>query len=594
GSNRLMLLSHDAANDACAVDWTGSSWGTTTRLDNRLETTATRCLDGDWEPTGTRFIAVAGDRNTDPLSYKTWTPSGGWTPSSQNVWSQFPGLTTDQRWVQVRADPRGVGSAKLLIGTVDDGQDLVVTIWNGTALTDQTEVTASVGTLTYETFEIAFQLFGDPTEYTCEAEVTGSSDLGDWTELTWTVDSASTAASTSMTLQLYNHSAGAYPTSGDGYVSYTSGAADTDETRSQTITVNPAHFRDGAGGWRVKITAVKATDTPFKLKLDLVEFKPTTPQQTCSVEFTGTSDTNPWSSLAWAVDSAWSTGNISVTLQLYDYSAGSFPSSGDGYLAYTSSPMPNTDETRSQNITSSPTNFRDASGGWRMRITGTKAAATPFQLSLDLARFTPTGSTGHSASTVFTFTGIASDAPQSLKFKLVSDHTASGVSVTVQLWNYVTSSYATGGQGYAAYTSTGANETRWLNVTAGSADYVSGGEARLRITSTRSASFSQRVNLLKLDYSYAASGLPFDTYRTYTITVSDGATGDPRPHAGLVIFSNGTTVVFDGLSNPAYVNADENGTYELILKSSTVGGETFKLYVLVGGVAAEREIVQSP
>jgi len=590
-----MLLSHDAAADACAIDWTGSSWGTATQLDTRLETTATRCLDGDWEPTGTKFIAAAGDRNVDPISYKTWTPSGGWTPSSQNVWSQFSGLTTDQRWVQVRTDPRGVGDAKLLIGTVDDGKDLVVTAWNGTAMTSQIEVTASVGTLTYETFEIAYQLFGDPTEYTCEVEAAGSSNLEDWTELTWTVDSASTAASASVALQLYNHSAGAYPTGGDGYISYTSSPTPgTDETRSQTVTTNPTDFRDGDGSWRLKATAVKATDTPFRLKLDLVEIEPVSPQQICQVELTGTSDTNTWSSLVWTVDSAWSTANVSVTLQLYDHSVGGYPSSGDGYLAYTSSPTPDTDETKTQNITSGPADFRDAGGGWKLKITGAKTTATPFQLSIDLAGFTPTGDTGYSASTVFTFTGLASSSPQALRFKLVSDHTASNVGVTVQIWNYAASGYATSGQGYVSYTSTGANETRWLNITSGAADFVSGGEAKLRITSTHSSSFNQRVNLLKLDYSYAASGLPLGTYRTYTITVSDGVTGAPRPYAGLVIFSNGSTVVFEGLANPAYVHADEDGVYELALKSSTVGGETFKLQVLVGSTAAEREIVQSP
>lgn len=157
-SNRLMLLSLDRAYDACASDWTGSSWGATTRLDSRLETYSYRALDGDWEPTGSRFIAVAGDRNVDAISYKIWTPESGWDPSEPNVWTRYDGLTTDQRWVQVRHDPRGVGSAKLWIATLDDGYDLVLTKWNGSDMGDQIQVTSNVGTLSYESFEVEFQV----------------------------------------------------------------------------------------------------------------------------------------------------------------------------------------------------------------------------------------------------------------------------------------------------------------------------------------------------------------------------------------------------------------------------------------------------
>jgi hypothetical protein len=65
-SNRLMLLSHDAANVASGVDWTGSSWGSVNILDDMLETTDSRCLDGDWEPSGEKLIA-AGGRMVDVL-----------------------------------------------------------------------------------------------------------------------------------------------------------------------------------------------------------------------------------------------------------------------------------------------------------------------------------------------------------------------------------------------------------------------------------------------------------------------------------------------------------------------------------------------
>lgn len=366
GSNRLMLLSHGLSNVASAVDWTGSSWGTVNLLDVQLEGTDSRCLDGDWEPSGATFVAAAADRNVDALSFKTWTPLGGWVPSATNVWSTFSGLTRNQRWVQVRGGRRQSGVATMLIGTVDTSQTLIVTCWNGTAMSRQTTITSSVGTLTYETFQIAFP---------------------------------------------------------------------------------------------------------------------------------------------------------------------------------------------------------------RIIAAGT-----------------------YSASTVFSFTGISADPPSAVRFKIVSDHNVSNVGVVVQAWDYSSSSYASGGQGYLSYTSAGANETAWLNITSGMANFIQAGSAMLRISSQSSDPFKQRVNLVNLDCSYPSTSpdLPFNTYRTFRITILDGATGNPRPFASLVVSADGSTVIFDGVPNPAFVHADAGGNYDLVLKSSNPSGETFSIHVLVGSVAAEKRVVQTP
>ncbi len=595
GVNRLMLLSLDEANDACAILWDGEQWGQPIRLDNRMETYATRCLDGDWEPGSDRFIVVGGDRNIDAISYKIWIPEEGWTPALENLWYRYWGLTTDQRWVQVRADPRGVGEAKLLIGTVDDGRDLVITQWDGNNMGGQIEATRSVNTLTYETFEIAFQLYGEPTERTVEVEIQGDSDLSNWSGLTWTIDSACTLSSASVTLQLYDYEAGSYPSSGDGYIHYTSSSTpNVDETVIQNITDNPERFRDDNGRWKMKATIVKQSSEPLRFKLDLVEFKPSHPQQICAVELVGSGDTEQWFSLLWQVDSSWSIGEVNVTLQLYNFETGAYPTAGDGYINYLSSPTPNVDETVSQNIMSNPDAFRDSDGSWKLKITGVKEGSEPFQMRLDLVEYQPRESAGHTASTIFTFTDVSTDSPEELKFKLVSDHTLSGVSVTLQLWNYTAGAYAQGGAGYLTYTSYEANETRWLNVTSGAADFVEGGRVRLRITSHHRSQFIQRVNQLKMDYAYSSDRLPYGVYKTYVIRVYDSVTGEPRPYVSLTIYSNGTNVEFEGLSNPAFVHADEDGEYRLSLKSSTPEGEVFKLYVLVGSIAAERRIVQEP
>lgn len=120
---------------------------------------------------------------------------------------------------------------------------------------------------------ISLQLF----DQIMEVEFTGSSNTESWTQLVWTVDSAWTNGSVSVTLQLYNYATASYPISGDGYISYTSNAtANTDETKTQTITTNPTNFRqNGTGNWQIKIKGIKSTTTQFDFKGDLVKFEVT-------------------------------------------------------------------------------------------------------------------------------------------------------------------------------------------------------------------------------------------------------------------------------------------------------------------------------
>jgi hypothetical protein len=106
-----------------------------------------------------------------------------------------------------------------------------------------------------------------------EVEFAGNSNTQSWISLEWAMDLSYTTTNVATTLQLYNYQAGRYPTSGDGYMSETIGLIDI--AKSQIITTDPSNYRDSDGKWMVKIRGVKATDTPFDLKVDWVEFKVT-------------------------------------------------------------------------------------------------------------------------------------------------------------------------------------------------------------------------------------------------------------------------------------------------------------------------------
>ncbi|MEM3699352.1 MAG: hypothetical protein QXL57_00560 [Candidatus Bathyarchaeia archaeon] len=106
-------------------------------------------------------------------------------------------------------------------------------------------------------------------------------------------------------------------------------------------------------------------------------------EYTVQAEFSGTSNTELWTRLIWTVDSCFTTGNVNVTLQLFNYDINDYPEDGDGYISYISSSTPNIDETKTANIISNTTYFRDAFGNWKLKITGVKATNTQFDLKVD-------------------------------------------------------------------------------------------------------------------------------------------------------------------------------------------------------------------
>ena len=111
--------------------------------------------------------------------------------------------------------------------------------------------------------------------------------------------------------------------------------------------------------------------------------------QTVEVEFTGNSNTQDWTQLEWTSDLSFTTTDVATTLQLYDYDASQYPASGDGYIADT---IGQVDVTKNQMITTTPTNFRDTNGNWKIKVTGTKETDAQFELKMDWVEFKATTS----------------------------------------------------------------------------------------------------------------------------------------------------------------------------------------------------------
>jgi len=382
---------------------TVTSWG---EFDDDIDSNVARPCDFDWEQTGSKGLVVWGT-TAGSISYMTFTAPSTWSSISTETMG-----TNTHPWIQLKHNTRNVNGDMKILGAVLEAtaNDLGAIKWDGTTLTviGASTFTADTSVSTYESFDLEFQLFGDP-EFTSEIEFTGTTNTWVWTQLVWTVDSALIVASVNVTMQLYNYAQG-YPTNGNGYLTYISSAtADTDETKTQTITTNPTDFRSSSGEWKIKIKCVKTSDIKFDFKADWIEFKPTY------------------------------------------------------YSQYT-------------------------------------------------------------VSTEFTFSNMITNTPTQLNFTVVSQYDISSVSVTIQVWNYSSPSpsYVTSGEGYLTYTSAGANETKLLSINLNPQFYTSGENAKIKITGvlTSTTQYQQKINRIKLDYRYSSSS----TY-DYVLKIANLVTG---------------------------------------------------------------------
>jgi len=289
-------------------------------------------------------------------------------------------------------------------------------------------------------------------------------------------------------------------------------------------------------------------------------------QYTSEVEFTGSSNTGTWTQLVWTVDSAWTAGSVSVTIQVYNYTLGQYPTSGNGYNSYTSSSTANTDETRTQTITTNSQDFRNTTGYWQIKVKGVKSTTTQFDFKADWVEFKPTYYSQYTVSTEFSFSSMTTNTPTWLNFTVVSEFDIASVSVTIQVWNYSSSpqAYVTSGQGYLTYTSSGTNETKLLNINTNPQFYTSNGNAKIKITGVKNTptQYQQKLNQVKLLYSYSSSS-------NYNYVLKVVNQGSDAWKIRLKAYSNSSitrlnncTIYFhnssDGTSRQIYIN---NGAY---------------------------------
>ena len=109
-------------------------------------------------------------------------------------------------------------------------------------------------------------------------------------------------------------------------------------------------------------------------------------QYTAQGEFDGSSGASGLSDLIWTIDSSASNSGVTATFQLYNWTAGQYPASGNGYMTST---LGTTESLNPQTISANPSSFLSNTGSWKVMITATELTTTPFNLNLDMINFSP-------------------------------------------------------------------------------------------------------------------------------------------------------------------------------------------------------------
>jgi hypothetical protein len=243
---------------------------------------------------------------------------------------------------------------------------------------------------------------------------------------------------------------------------------------SSTFTIR---FRDGS--------PFDLTQDSWSIDSALIQQTSTIDQYTANVEFIGISNTKAWKSLIWNLESSLDASGVNVTIQLYNYTLGSYMESGNVCASFSS--IANISNQQSGTLTENSNNLRSVDGTWKVKITAVKDTSVPFNVYVDLVEINPT--------------------------------------------------------------------------------FQSSGDT-----------------------------LPYGTNQTYIVTAISG-TGGPIPYSYFSIYVNGTSITTQNaenqaIANPAWVQLDKDGTYQLKLCATNSGAQTFTIYASVGTTVGQKDVLQ--
>jgi len=172
--------------------------------------------------------------------------------------------------------------------------------------------------------------------YAVNATFTGISNTAEqWLSLFWGADMHASVYNVSGYLSLYDYALGAYRTLAPGYISITNMTL-TDTFYNETITVNPAEFRNSTGGFSIRLYLSRPVqwNEGFTVYIDYMPFEPTY-YNTYEATVTFTVPNLPTSNIYRVEVDGYIVHNTTVssfTASLYSYATGTWTTlySGSG------------------------------------------------------------------------------------------------------------------------------------------------------------------------------------------------------------------------------------------------------------------------
>ena len=223
-----------------------------------------------------------------------------------------------------------------------------------------------------------------------------------------------------------------------------------------------------------------------------------------SIEFIGDSNTAPsWINLTWGADINLDKSNVNITLQLYNFTAGVYQTSGSGYFStiYTTR---DTDVYLDPQAILSPDDFRNSTGYWQFKITTTHTTVfnEKHTMKIDYIHFNPafnTQSTGVQAeiSLPAQYTSIVR---YNVTIRL--RHSVDNLNINIYAYNWSGSSWSTIFTG--SYTNFPSETQYETSISTLVGHYLSGGKLLLRIESIDPSasipSFTLYLDLIEVSF----------------------------------------------------------------------------------------------
>ena len=501
GSNEIGLIyvyydqaSHESYVRACI--WNGSAWGNWQTISGSGGISYNPLT----EICGLAYESQSKDLVAASIYYQSRYQiiTYEWTGSSwvyRGVHDPNPNADGDIRWIMLKPDP---SSDRVMLMCSDSSSDLSTSLWTGTSWSTDDNIRHDKHIETYS--RRCFDGDWEPSDSRFLL-VWGHSNYDGFYYKVWTTSgwsSLNTYKPSGVTDLQWVRAEGCPLSEGDVRVMV---EVMDDRHDITAATWNGSQFTSVEELTASSLRDYECFDLCFEAFNSPIK-------QTVELEFTGSSDSELWSSLSWGVEIGLNTDYANVQLQLYDYDSESYPSSGDGFQEFTAY---SDDTEHFQDVLSNFDRFRADDGSWKMKVKVTKFSRSSFRVRLDLVSYNRCYDV-YKAEVEFTGSVDVADYEWvNITWKLDLSFNVSGVTTTLRLYNYEDGTYASSGDGFDSFTasSAGVDYTRVNNVTTDPERFRSnvGGwkvkvSASILNTPSQTYPFTMSIDLVEYEPSY--------------------------------------------------------------------------------------------